>query len=74
MLMKACRRRLVLALALVLSFSARVLGQEKVDLEIITRIRNEGFRDSKITELSSGLLDNIGERLTGSPNLNSGPD
>jgi hypothetical protein len=52
-----------------LSFSARALGQQKVDLETVTRIRYEGFRDSKITELSSGLLDNIGERLIGSPNL-----
>jgi len=60
-------RRLILAL--VLTFSARALAQQNVDLETITRIRYEGFRDSKIMELSSGLLDTIGERLTGSPNL-----
>src|SRR5215469_14315872 len=69
MLTNASQRRLVLALALVLSFSARALGQQKVGLGTITRIRDEGFRDSKITELSSGLLDTIGERLSGSPNL-----
>jgi carboxypeptidase Q len=42
---------------------------EKVDLETISRIRNEGFRDSKVMELASGLMDSIGERLTGSPNM-----
>jgi carboxypeptidase Q len=43
--------------------------QEKVDLETISRIREEGFRDSKVMELASGLMDSIGERLTGSPNM-----
>ena len=42
---------------------------EKVDLETITRIRYEGFRNSKVMELASGLMDSIGERLTGSPNM-----
>src|ERR1700731_5128020 len=44
-------------------------SQEKVDLEAISRIRYEGFRDSKVMELASGLMDSIGERLTGSPNM-----
>jgi carboxypeptidase Q len=44
-------------------------SQEKVDLETITKIRYEGFRDSKVMELASGLMDSIGERLTGSPNM-----
>src|SRR5215469_16743577 len=44
-------------------------AQEKVDLETITRIRQEGFNDSKVMELASGLMDSIGERLTGSPNM-----
>lgn len=52
---------------LVLSFTA--LAQEKVDLETITRIRYEGFHNSKVMELASGLMDGIGERLTGSPNM-----
>jgi carboxypeptidase Q len=43
--------------------------QEKVDLETITRIRYEGVHDSKVMEFASGLMDNIGERLTGSPNM-----
>lgn len=44
-------------------------SQEKVDLETISRIRYEGFRDSKVMEFASGLMDSIGERLTGSPNM-----
>jgi carboxypeptidase Q len=44
-------------------------SQEKVDLETISRIRYEGFRNSKVMELASGLMDSIGERLTGSPNM-----
>jgi carboxypeptidase Q len=43
-------------------------SQEKIDLEMISRIRYEGFRNSKIMEIASGLMDGIGPRLTGSPN------
>jgi hypothetical protein len=44
-------------------------AQEKVDLDMITKIRYEGFRNSKIMEIASGLMDQIGPRLTGSPNV-----
>lgn len=44
-------------------------AQEKVDLDMVNRIRYEGFRNSKIMELASGLMDGIGQRLTGSPNM-----
>jgi carboxypeptidase Q len=44
-------------------------SQEKVDLETITRIRYEGFHNSKVMDYASGLMDSIGERLTGSPNM-----
>ena len=44
-------------------------AQEKVDLDMVTKIRYEGFRNSKIKEISEGLLENIGPRLTGSPNM-----
>ena len=43
--------------------------QDKPDLEIVTRIRYEGFRNSQVMQLASGLLDSIGPRLTGSPNM-----
>jgi carboxypeptidase Q len=55
----------------VLFVSAPVVSQaqEKVDLDMVTKIRYEGFRNSKIKEISEGLLENIGPRLTGSPNM-----
>jgi carboxypeptidase Q len=61
--------RLVFSLLVILSFVPVLWSQEKVDLETISRIRYEGFRDSKVMELASGLMDSIGERLTGSPNM-----
>ena len=61
--------RLVYSLIVVFSFVATTWSQEKVDLETITRIRYEGFRNSHVMEFASGLMDSIGERLTGSPNM-----
>ncbi|MGD0986188.1 MAG: M20/M25/M40 family metallo-hydrolase [Candidatus Sulfotelmatobacter sp.] len=43
--------------------------RDKVDLETIGRIRYEGFHNSKVMDYASGLMDSIGERLTGSPNM-----
>lgn len=59
---------LLLRIALLTSFNFAAWSQEKVDLEMVTRIRYEGFRNSKVMELASGLMDGIGPRLTGSPN------
>jgi len=64
--------RLVCSIVVVLFLIPAVWSQdrpEKVDLETISRIRYEGFHDSKVMELASGLMDSIGERLTGSPNM-----
>ena len=62
---------LVCSLVIVLSCAntAWTQAQEKVDLDVISRIRNEGFHNSKVMELASGVMDSIGERLTGSPNM-----
>jgi hypothetical protein len=59
------------SLAIILSSAPAVWSQaqEKVDLETISRIRNEGFHNSKVMDLATGLMDSIGERLTGSPNM-----
>src|SRR6266849_9133239 len=59
----ACFATLCLAAAL------NCAAQEKVDLDMISKIRYEGFHNSKIMETASGLMDGIGERLTGSPNM-----
>src|SRR5512144_2165851 len=71
------RTRLVCLLVLVQSAMLIAWSQtppEKVDLETITRIRYEGFHNSKVMELASGLMDSIGERLTGSPNMKRAND
>jgi carboxypeptidase Q len=54
---------------LAVTSTALVWSQEQVDLATISRIRYEGFHDSKVMDLASGLMDSIGERLTGSPNM-----
>jgi carboxypeptidase Q len=56
-------------IVVILFSSSASWSQEKVDLETITRIRYEGFHDSQVMQLASGLMDSIGERLTGSPNM-----
>ena len=59
---------LLLGIAVLASLNFSAWSQERVDLEMVTRIRYEGFRNSKVMELASGLMDGIGPRLTGSPN------
>ncbi len=48
--------------------SAQV-AQEKVDLGVVARIRDEGLSHSKIPELAGYLTDVVGPRLTGSPGI-----
>jgi hypothetical protein len=59
----------LLCLLFVMSSVVAVRSQEKVDLETTGRIRYEGFHDSHVMEFATGLMDSIGERLTGSPNM-----
>ncbi len=56
-------------IAVILMSAPAAWSQEKVDLETISRIRYEGFHNSKVMEFATGLMDSIGERLTGSPNM-----
>jgi hypothetical protein len=57
-------------LAFCLALSALPLpAEEHVDLEMVTRIRQDGFRNSSVMQLASELMDGIGPRLTGSTNL-----
>jgi carboxypeptidase Q len=61
--------RSVYFLVVIALFAPALWSQEKVDLETISRIRYEGFHNSKVMEFATGLMDSIGERLTGSPNM-----
>ncbi len=48
--------------------------QERVDLAVIERIRDEGFNRSQIEQLAGHLTDVIGPRLTGSPAMRQAND
>ena len=69
--MKRSARLVCSVVVLLLSVPALVSQErpEKVDLETISRIRYEGFHNSQVMTFASGLMDSIGERLTGSPNM-----
>src|ERR1051326_5610774 len=63
-------KRVLSSVAVVtLAAALHASAQEKVELDMISKIRYEGFRNSKIMEIASGLMDDIGPRLTGSPNV-----
>jgi len=42
---------------------------ESLDLNMYQRIRDEGLNHSRVMEFATALMDGIGPRLTGSPNL-----
>jgi carboxypeptidase Q len=65
--MKSSARLICLLFVTSTAFSS--WSQEKIDLEVMSRIRSEGFHDSKVMDYATALFDNIGERLTGSPNM-----
>ena len=47
---------------------------ENLDLTMYQRIRDEGLSHSHVMDYASGLMDGIGPRLTGSPNLKKAND
>ena len=57
------------ALLTLLLFIAAAFAADTPDLQMQTRIRQEEFRSSKVMEIASGLMDFVGPRLTGSPNM-----
>lgn len=56
-------------MATLLLFAATAFAADSPDLQMQTRIRQEEFRNSKVMEIASGLMDFVGPRLTGSPNM-----
>src|SRR5207244_9039063 len=62
-------RRLAIALVLGSALAGAAAPEEPVDFGMVTRIRDEGFGDSKVMETLFQLTDVIGARLTGSPSL-----
>ncbi len=63
------KTRLGLFLPLWLALAGGLRAEEAVDLEMITRIKQEGFDNSQVMETLGQLTDVFGPRLTGSPEL-----
>ena len=60
--------RLQAATALLFVFAFTLLAQDKVDLQMVQKIRDEGLNHSQVMETLSYLTDVYGPRLTNSPN------
>ena len=63
------RPTLAAALGVALAAASPVRPEEVVDLEMVTRIREEGYERSQVMEALGHLTDVIGPRLTGSPQM-----
>jgi carboxypeptidase Q len=66
-------------LALAIAAPANLLAatapsSDAVNLDVMTQIRQEGFRNSKVMEIEGQLTDVIGPRLTGSPAMKRAND
>ena len=55
----------IIALLVGLPLSAQWAASEKVDLDAVYRIKDEGLQRSKVMEIESYLTDVYGPRLTG---------
>jgi carboxypeptidase Q len=64
----------LIALIISLPLAADWPVTEKIDLDAIYRIKDEGLQRSKVMELESYLTDVYGPRLTGSPNIKEAAD
>ncbi len=60
---------MAIALVLALTVGAQVSPVEKVDLEMMKKIRAEGMERSQVMDTLSWLTDVVGHRLTGSPGM-----
>ncbi|MDQ1347432.1 MAG: hypothetical protein QG573_803 [Acidobacteriota bacterium] len=60
--------------AIVVSSTAVLAGATPHDVEMLGRIRDEGFRRSQVMDIVGHLTDSIGPRLTGSPQMKAAND
>jgi carboxypeptidase Q len=65
---------IALLVGLALPLSAQWPMTEKLDLDAIYRIKDEGLQHSKVMEIESYLTDVYGPRLTGSPDMKEAGD
>jgi carboxypeptidase Q len=64
----------LLAALVVLPLAADWPTPEKIDLDAVYRIKEEGLQRSNVMEIESYLTDVYGPRLTGSPNIREAAD
>lgn len=64
----------ILAVLLALPLAAQWPATEKLDLDAVYRIKDEGLSRSKVMEIESYLTDVYGPRLTGSPEIKEAAD
>jgi len=64
----------IIAVIIGLPVAADWPATEKLDLDAIYRIKDEGLQRSKVMEIESWLTDVYGPRLTGSPNIREAAD
>jgi carboxypeptidase Q len=64
----------IIAITIGLPLAADWPVSEKLDLDAIYRIKDEGLQRSKVMEIESYLTDVYGPRLTGSPNIKEAGD
>jgi carboxypeptidase Q len=64
----------MIAVAVGLPLAADWPTTEKIDLDAVYRIKDEGLQRSKVMEIESYLTDVYGPRLTGSPNIREAAD
>jgi len=57
-----------------LPLAAQWSTTEKIDLDAVYRLKDEGLQRSKVMEIESYLTDVYGPRLTGSPNIREAAD
>ena len=70
-------RKSYLAVAALVSagLAAQIVAQDKIDLNVVNRIRDEAFgNNSRVMDTAFYLTDVYGPRLTGSPNAKSAGD
>src|ERR1044072_4601814 len=64
----------LLAIVVSLPLAAQWPATEKIDLDAVYRLKDEGLQRSKVMEIESYLTDVYGPRLTGSPNIREAAD
>jgi len=68
------RIRTLLTSALLVAAPLAAMAAEPVDLQVVTRIRDEGFNHSQVMETARVLTDEIGPRVTNSPAMRHAAD